>query len=98
MEVLRLKDIMGEKGVSGKDLAEAVGVSPVSISNIVQGNSFPKPELLLNIASQLNVDVRELFKPTKGGAILDGFVEYNNQIFRILSIGDLENLLRTVKS
>ncbi|MEQ8418815.1 MAG: helix-turn-helix transcriptional regulator [Arenibacter algicola] len=96
MEVLRLKEILGEKNISGKDLAEAVGVSPVSISNIVQGNSFPKPELLLGIARELNVDVRELFRPTKGGAILNGFVEYKDQLFRILSKEDLENLLKKI--
>ena len=97
MEVLRLKEILGEKGISGKDLAEAVGVTPVSISNIVQGNSFPKPELLLGIAKELDVDVRELFRPTKGGAILDGFVEYRDKVHRILSVSDLENLLEKVK-
>ncbi|WP_420572296.1 helix-turn-helix domain-containing protein [Kordia sp.] len=40
-------------------------VTPASISNIVQGNSFPKPELLLKIAQTLDVDIRELFYPTK---------------------------------
>lgn len=97
MEVLRLKEVLSEKGMSGKDLAKAVGVTPVSISNIVQGNSFPKPELLLSIAKELDIDVRELFRPTKGGAILDGFVEYRDEVHRILSASDLEKLLELVK-
>jgi transcriptional regulator with XRE-family HTH domain len=60
-----LKDILKEKGMTGKDLAEKVEVTPASISNIVQGNSFPKPELLKQIAEVLDVDIRELFIPTK---------------------------------
>ena len=92
-----MKEILGEKEISGKDLAKAVGVTPVSISNIVQGNSFPKPDLLLKIAKELDIDVRELFRPTKGGDLLDGFVEHKNEVHRILSIRDLENLLEKVK-
>lgn len=65
MNILRLKEILIERGVNGKDLADKVNVTPASISNIVQGNSFPKPELLIKIANTLDVDVRELFYPTK---------------------------------
>ncbi len=31
----------------------------------VQGNSFPKPNLLLKIANTLDVDIRDLFYSTK---------------------------------
>jgi transcriptional regulator with XRE-family HTH domain len=48
-----------------KDLALAVDVKAVSISNIVQGNSLPKPDLLLKIAQTLDTDLRELFNSTK---------------------------------
>lgn len=65
MNILRLKELLNEKNVSGKDLAEKVGVTPASISNIVQGNSFPKPELLLKIAEHLDVDIKDLFLSTK---------------------------------
>lgn len=65
MNILRLKEILLERGMTGKDLSEQVGVSTVAISNIVSGNSFPKPELLKKIAEALDVDIRELFIPTK---------------------------------
>ncbi len=65
MNILRLKEVLKEKEITGKDLAEKVGVTPASISNIVQGNSFPKPELLVKIANTLDVDIRDLFYPTK---------------------------------
>lgn len=65
MNVLRLKELLKEKGITGKVLAESVQVTPASISNIVKGNSFPKPELLLKIADKLDVDVKDLFYSTK---------------------------------
>lgn len=65
MELLKIKDLMKEKDISGKDLAERVGVHPVNFSKIINGNAFPKPELLQKIAEELDVDIRELFYPTK---------------------------------
>ncbi len=65
MNILRLKEILNEKGVTGKELAEKAGVTPASISNIVQGNSFPKPELLQKIAQILDIDIKDLFVSTK---------------------------------
>ena len=65
MNLLRLKEVLKEKEVSGKDLAERVEVSPQTISNIIQGSNFPKPELLNRIAEVLDVDIRELFISTK---------------------------------
>lgn len=65
MELLRIKELLKEKNMTGKDLAEKVNVSSVAISNITSGNSFPKPDLLKNIAEAMDVDIRELFVPTK---------------------------------
>lgn len=66
MEVLRLKEVLKEKGMSGKDLATRVGVAENSISFIVTGKTQPRFELLNKIAEVLEVDIRELFNPTKG--------------------------------
>lgn len=96
MELLRLKEVMKEKGVTGVSLAEAVGITTTSVSNIVKGNNFPKPELLLNIARYLDVDVRELFHRTKineGEKMFTGHVEYEGEVYTINTIEDLENLL-----
>ena len=83
MEILRLKAILQERGITGKDLSERVGVSSVAISNIVSGNSFPKPELLLKIADELDMDVRELFNPTKDNSGEPVYVERGGRYVRI---------------
>lgn len=83
MEILRLKDLLAEKKVNGKDLADQVGVTPASISNIVQGNSFPKPELLVKIAKQLDVDVRDLFYSTKQSEVETLFVKRDGEFMAI---------------
>jgi transcriptional regulator with XRE-family HTH domain len=68
MNLLRLKEVLKDKGISGKDLAERVEVHPQTISNIIQGSNFPKPELLKKISEELDIDIRELFISTKEDA------------------------------
>ena len=86
MEILRLKSILQEKGVTGKDLAERVGVSSVAISNIASGNSFPKPELLKKIAEELDVDIRELFLSTKEGSREPVYIQREG---KFISVGEI---------
>ena len=63
--MLRLKELLREKGISGKELAEKLNVSENTVSFIANGKQQPRFELLKNIADVLEVDIRELFKSTK---------------------------------
>ena len=63
--MLRLKEIIQEKNITSKKLAELLKITETSLSRIVNGTQFPKPELLRDIARVLDVDIRELFEPTK---------------------------------
>ena len=65
MEILKIRDAMTKKGISGKDLAETLNVTPATISNILNGKHFPKPELLIEIAKALDTDLPGLFERTK---------------------------------
>lgn len=61
--ILRLKELLKEKNITGKALSEMIGVTPASISNIIQGTHFPKPETLQKIADALGVHITDLFTP-----------------------------------
>lgn len=65
MDLLRLKEVLKEKGIASKDLAEKVNVSKNTISFISTGKTQPRFELLLQIAEALDVDVKDLFNSTK---------------------------------
>lgn len=65
MGILRLKELLKEKEITGKELAEKIGISETGMSNIVKGQSLPRQEVLLQIAELLDVDIRDLFKSTK---------------------------------
>jgi DNA-binding XRE family transcriptional regulator len=75
MAVLRLKEMMALKGMSRDELSSRVDVSTTTISNISSEKNLPTIQLLLKIAEVLDVDVRELFVPTKGTAVSQMEVE-----------------------
>ena len=57
--VLRIKEILKEKKLSVKDLAEKMNINRVSLNTIINGN--PTVETLNKIATALNVPIIELF-------------------------------------
>jgi DNA-binding XRE family transcriptional regulator len=81
MEILLLKEIMNQKGVSREELASKVGVSKTTISNINSEKNLPTINLLLQIAEALDVDVREMFVSTKGSSVTQNEVDQAKKLF-----------------
>jgi transcriptional regulator with XRE-family HTH domain len=71
-DLLRIGYYMKLNSISRDEMASRLNLTPVSITNITTGNTYPSIDLLLVIAEMFNIDIRDLFKPTK--------VEYSNQI------------------
>lgn len=62
MTQLRIKELCSEKGVSIVELAKRIGMSRVSISNMVAGRQSPPVDTLDKIAEALEVETWELLK------------------------------------
>ena len=69
MEILRLKELMSQKGISREELSKKVGVSMTTISNINSEKNLPTINLLLHIAEALDVDIREMFVSTRKNSV-----------------------------
>ncbi|MNT87187.1 helix-turn-helix protein [compost metagenome] len=61
--------------MSREELANKVGVSMTTISNINSEKNLPTIHLLLQIAEALQVDIREMFVPTKGNLVVQSEVD-----------------------
>ena len=57
---LRVKEILKERGIKMKDLADLIQVAPETMTRALKGN--PQFSTLKSIADVLGVSVRELFK------------------------------------
>jgi transcriptional regulator with XRE-family HTH domain len=62
--VVRIKDIMTEKGITSVSLSEKVGVSKVTISNLINNKTMPSLDTLEKIAEALEVPMWQLFAST----------------------------------
>ena len=56
-----IKSLRAQRQFSQADLAERADISITFLSNIERGLKFPKPEVLYQIASGLEVEIYELF-------------------------------------
>lgn len=83
--MLRIKEVLKEKGITLKDLAIMLGITNVALSRIVNGNTTI--ETLRKIAYVLDVDVRDLIEPTKSTFKRPLFIKDDNGVF--LEVGTL---------
>lgn len=83
-----IKDICKKRGIELQDLASMVGIDPASLSRAINGN--PRYSTLAKIASALNVDVADLMK--KSVTNINGFIEINDQIYKISSKDDINHV------
>lgn len=97
MGILRLKELLKEKKLTGKELAQALGMSDTGMSNIVKGQSLPRQEVLLKIAEVLNVDIKDLFHTTQPNkADIYGFIAFDNEVHHVQSIADLKEVYKKI--
>lgn len=88
MDILRIKEVLKEKGVTSKDLALSVGITENALSMISKGKRQPRFELLLQIASTLDVDVKDLFVSTKEAEALEPIYMKHGEKF--VEVGTLD--------
>ena len=90
MKLLRISEILKDKEISNKHLAAEMKVSENTISKIVTGKTFPRADLLLNMANFLDVDIRDLFEPTKPeGSTGDSQDLYIRKGERYIKVGEI---------
>ncbi|MFK7834257.1 MAG: helix-turn-helix domain-containing protein [Winogradskyella sp.] len=65
MDFLNIKEQIKSKGYTYEAFGKEVGLTKTSIARIVSGSQTPSFEMLGKIAETLDVDVRDLFNPTK---------------------------------
>ena len=61
----RIKEVLEEKGIKQKWLAEKLGKSYNMVNSYVQNRKQPRLEVLYDIAEILNVEVKELLTARK---------------------------------
>ena len=95
MITLRIEEILKERGISKTQFADMMGVAKQNVNLLLNTNNTQKME---KIAEVLGVKFTDLFVlDDQLQNELNGFVEYQGEIYRIKTKSDLENLLKSME-
>lgn len=95
MQGLRIKDIMQEKGITQKKLAEDIGIAEISLSRSLRGN--PTIGTLEKIATALNVPITELFSAGTNEE-LTALIQHKGDYYKATTIAELESIVEKIKA
>ena len=56
--ILRIKEILSQKGMTLKDLSRLSGITQSNLSNYLKGNISPTLDKLIKISTHLEIDIR----------------------------------------
>lgn len=91
---LKIKDVAKSKGMTMAQIAEKLGINPITLSQSLNGN--PTLSRLTEVADVLGVDVSELFVQPKGKQDIHGCIFINGKENIVNSREDIENLLKNL--
>ena len=94
---LRIKEVMQEKGVTGRELAAIMNKKPQYISNVVNGSGVSL-NVLAEIADKLQVDLKDLFMGSAPDPDeLTAFVEFRGQMYVAHNYNQFEAIADEIK-
>jgi len=91
---LRVKEICKEKGITMKELAEKIGINPITLTQSLNGN--PTLSRLNEVAMILDVDVAELFCEPKPKNDVHGCIYVNGDPVIVKNKEELLELATTL--
>jgi len=96
--MLRIKEICKECGISLRELAKRMNVSPGVVVRMLSEDGNPTVSTLENIAKALDLQVYELFDNFNADQDVRGYLEVNGKISRINGFRELETVYNELKS
>lgn len=96
----RIKEILSKKGITAKELATTVGVSSVSLYNIINGKQEASANTLNTIAEKLSVPFWQLFvspEEVKGEGELTALIHHNGDFYRATTIAELKKIVAEIE-
>ena len=92
---LRVKELCKERNIQLKDLADKLGITPVSLTQSLNGN--PTLSRLTEIAKILDVEVADLFSD-RSKENVHGCIYVNGKPNLINNVGDMKKLLERLEN
>ncbi|MBO5631237.1 MAG: helix-turn-helix transcriptional regulator [Aeriscardovia sp.] len=92
---LKIKDVAKSKGMTMAQIAEKLGINPITLSQSLNGN--PTLSRLTEVANVLGVDVSELFVQPRGQQDIHGCIFVDGDPVIVNSKEELLKLAKTLE-
>lgn len=95
---MRIRDIIEQKGITTKEVADKLGISVSALNQSISGN--PSVRVLENIATALDVPMWQLFaspSDVAGGGNFVALIKDGSEIYHADSWKELEKLVSNKK-
>jgi transcriptional regulator with XRE-family HTH domain len=96
--MLRVKNICKQQGITLKELADRMEVTPEAVTRMLSDNGNPTLSSLENIARALNMEVYELFDKFNANTLVRGYLEVGDKIHPINNFKDLQTIYNSLTS
>ena len=96
--MLRVKDICKQQGITLKELADRMSVSPEAVTRMLSESGNPTLSTLINMAKALNIEVYELFDDFSEDMLVRGYLEVGEKTYRINNFNDLKTIYNKLES
>jgi transcriptional regulator with XRE-family HTH domain len=96
--MLRVKDICKQQGITLKELADRMSVSPEAVTRMLSESGNPTLSTLINVAKALNINVYELFDDFSEDMQVRGYLEVGDKTYRINNFNDLKTIYNKLES
>jgi len=96
--MLRVKNICKTQGITLKELADRMEVSPEAVTRMLSEGGNPTLSTLVNIAKALNIEVYELFDDFSADILVRGYLEVGDKIHRINNFSELQTVYNQLTS
>jgi len=93
---LKIKDVAKSKGMTMTQIAEKLGINPITLSQSLNGN--PTLSRLTEVADVLGVDVSELFVQPRGEQDIHGCIFVDGDPVVVNSKEELLKLAKTLNN
>lgn len=97
----RIKEIMQNKAIKAADLAEKVGISKVSMYNILNNKQEPSANTLLTISECLSVPFWQLFvdpEEIAGKEELNALITHQGKFYEARTLEGLKDIVKTIEA
>ena len=93
---LQIEHILHEKRITKSAFADMLGIKKQNVNGVLETKNLDKIQEIANVLGvdylELIIEKKEVPKPA-----INGFVEYNEKIYKISSKEDLEKCLQSIE-